>query len=430
MDVLNQLKQSSQWYKDLLRVSTQECREPSIEGFAGDEQTLQRLWYQQIFEGRSLTLVDGTALEVIEPGRWNHADGPDFQDAIVLVGGEMRRGNVEVHVRPTDWDEHGHTPNPAYGGVVLHVTWYATPPAKTLPSRIPHLALEKVFFSYETAEQALLSHHSSDIGIEHPCLMRYQKDSIALDRLLVAAGQHRLLIKTERFLENLDAENTAQVFYEGLMRTMGYRRNTEPFKRLAKEFPLKVLEPFPTKTRFAILARMAGLLKETQRELWDLWWESGFYPPLQPYEWDFKGLRPQNHPLRRLAGGMGILHSLHTLLETPIADLPVAITKAADFLREAIGGSSALIGAQRAAAVTTNLFVPYRLALGTLSERQLAALPGEDLSMPMRDTWKRLTGKTTNLPKDGLRQQGLLQIYADFCHNPKVICQTCPLARE
>jgi hypothetical protein len=175
---------------------------------------------------------------------------------------------------------------------------------------------------------------------------------------------------------------------------------------------------------------MAGLLTETQRELWDLWWESGFYPPLQTYEWDFKGMRPQNHPLRRLAGGMGIVHSLQTLLETPIADLPKAITKAADYLRDTINGTSALIGQQRAAAVTINLFVPYRLALGTLSERQLTTLPGEDLSMPMRDTWKRLTGKVTHLPKDGLRQQGLLQIYADFCHNPKIICQTCPLARE
>ena len=428
MDFRDALSDVAAPYQELLKASAQVCQESSA-SFGGDEQVLQLIWQMQAFEGAALVLVDGTPVEVIEPGRWNHADGPDFCDAVLLIGGELRRGNVEIHVRPTDWDQHQHTNDPAYGGIILHVTWFANPPAKTLPKRVPHLALERVLSSYADVQAALQRLEGQHTGRVHPCLNRFQQEPLALDRIVVAAGYHRLLAKTYRFVEQAEAANTAQVFYEGLMTTMGYRRNTEPFKRLAKEVPLKVLEPFSSKTRFAVLARIAGLLKEDQRELWDLWWESGLQPSLQPYHWDFTGLRPQNHPLKRLAGCLGVLHHLPTLLETPLADLPKAISKAAELLRTELGYKTALIGKQRAATVTTNLFVPYRLALGTLPTSQLSVLPSEDISMPMRDTWMRLTGSEDGLPTDGLRQQGLLQIYADFCHNPNLMCETCPLGR-
>jgi hypothetical protein len=172
------------------------------------------------------------------------------------------------------------------------------------------------------------------------------------------------------------------------------------------------------------------LLTESQRELWDLWWKSGIKPPIEAFQWDLRGMRPQNHPYRRLAGALGILHNLPQLLSTPLVGLPEAINEAAELLKAEVESKSALVGTKRAAVVTLNLFVPYRLALGDLSERQLQALPGEDISMPMRDTWQRLTGRHDGIPRDGLRQQGLLQIYHDFCHNPRVMCATCPIVNN
>lgn len=426
MEHLAALRDLSATYAQLLRFEGLFCQEPCD---IGNEYALQALWYKQAFEGVALTLTDGRSLEVIEPGRWNHADGPDFFDAILMIGGELCRGNVECHVTPSHWDTHHHTSDPAYGGLVLHVTWFATPPAKTLPTRIPHLALKPLLPLYPSELQIFRDEDRID-GIAHPCRDYFRNHPLALDKLLTAAGYYRLLTKTHRFVESLQAENATQIFYENLMAAMGYSRNAETFKRLAKEVSLSMLEPFPTKTRFAVLSRVAGLLKETQRDLWDLWWSTGFQPPLQPYIWNYKGLRPQNHPFKRLAGGLGILHHLSTLLDTPLMDLPKAIVKAADFLRKDIGASAALVGTKRAVSVTLNLFVPYRLALGSLSERDLTALPGEDISMPMRDTWLRLTGETDHLPTDGLRQQGLLQIYADFCHNPRFLCKTCPIGSQ
>lgn len=430
MNPLDAMRDAAAEYQSLLQQSLVYCHEKTCNGFSGDEHILQLVWQAQAFEGAALTLVDGTPIEVVDPGRWNHADGPDFCDAVLVIGGTIQRGAIEVHVRPTDWDAHRHTPNPAYGGLILHVTWFATPGAKTLPPRVPHLALERILPSYAAMVETVRDSDARYAGVPRPCRAYFQREPLALDRLLAAAGYHRLLIKTERFIAQAEAEATSQVFYEGLMVVMGYRRNSETFRRLAQEVPLRMLEPFSTLKRFAVLARISGLLKEEQRDLWDLWWESGLQPPVQPYHWDLKGMRPQNHPLKRLAGGLGVLHHLARLLETPVADLPKAITQAGDCLRKELHASTALIGSQRAVAVMLNLFIPYRLALGTLEARHLSALPGETLSMPMRDTWQRLTGRTAGIPTDGLRQQGLLQIYADFCHNPKLLCDTCPLANR
>lgn len=428
MTLLEQLKESSDGYAHL-RAPVSEALQVADEGaLLGDEYALQYLWQHQTFEGRPLQLVDGTTLEVVEPGRWNHADGPDFKDAILVIGGELRRGDVELHIRPADWDAHGHAKDPAYGNLVLHVTWSATPPAKTLSCHVPSLALERIFPELRTFDATYFARPKDALGVEHPCLAHFKQAPLELDRLLVSAGYYRLMAKTNRFIESLHAENATQAFYEGLMATMGYSRNAEPFRRLAKEYPLSLLEPFSTKSRFAILSRSAGLLKEERRELWDLWWTSGVKPPLEPYVWDLRGTRPQNHPFRRLAGALGILHHLPKLLDLPLAELPEAIVEAADFLKEDVGSRTSLVGMKRAIVVTINLFVPYRLARGELTERQLHALPGEDLSMPMRETWMRLTGSERGLPKDGLRQQGLLQIYSDFCHNHRIVCATCPIA--
>ncbi len=428
MKHLEPLRERAASYEQFVHTFAQPMSQLPRESIVGNEFALQALWNEQAFEGVALALVDGTPVKVIEPGRWNHAVGPDFRDAILVIGGELRRGDIECHVSPSDWDAHGHRSDPEYGGLILHLTWYATPKAKTLSVHVPHLALEHLlpFYPVEIIEKNVKKKEFA--GIEHPCLVRFRNEPLALNRMLAAAGYYRLLAKTNRFIENLQAENAMQIFYESLMSAMGYSRNAGSFRRLAREVTLTVLEPYPTKTRFAILARVAGLLKETHRELWDLWWQSGCLPPLQPYVWDYRGLRPQNHPFKRLAGGLGILHHLEQLMEVPLQELPEAISHAADFLRKEIGASTALVGKKRAASVTLNLFVPYRLALGLLSKNQLNALPGEDVSMPMRDTWLRLTGQSSGIPKDGLRQQGLLQIYTDFCHNQQIICETCPIA--
>lgn len=398
------------------------------EGAMPDEAWLQSLWQDDKLRPKRLALVNGASVEVLSPGRWNHSAGPDFQDAVVVINGLLRRGDVEIHVRPSDWDAHGHAEDPAYNDLILHVTWTESPPAKTLPAGVPSLALQ-AFTEQTEAEEPFSLECEAVGGSVFPCTSVLASEPGALDRLLVHAGYYRLLTKAQTLASALTSAEPLQVFYEALFVTMGYRQNVTGFRRLAREVPLERLAGKSSLERFAMLAGVGGLLKESQRALWDLWWQSDVPPPLEPITWDMRALRPQNHPYRRLAGAIGVLRHLEPLLEeVSLKKLPAKIVEASCDLQESLALKEAPIGTSRANTLVVNLLVPYRLALGTLEPERLRDLPGEAISMPMKEVWHRLAPTTAPFPKEGLRQQGLLQIYADFCHNPRLICSTCPIA--
>ena len=213
MKHLEPLRKRAASYEQFVHTFAQPMSQLPRESIVGNEFALQALWNEQAFEGVALTLVDGTPVKVIEPGRWNHAVGPDFRDAILVIGGELRRGDIECHVSPSDWDAHGHRSDPEYGGLILHLTWYAAPKAKTLSVHVPHLALEQLlpFYPVEIIEKNVKKKEFA--GIEHPCLVRFRNEPLALNRMLASAGYYRLLAKTNRFIENLQAENAMQIFY-------------------------------------------------------------------------------------------------------------------------------------------------------------------------------------------------------------------------
>ena len=94
------------------------------------ERHVQAIWYDGTLRPGELRTAGGTPVRVVDPGRWNLEAGPDFLDAVLEIGDDLRRvrGDVEIHVRATDWAAHGHGQNPAYADVVAHVTWHPGPP--------------------------------------------------------------------------------------------------------------------------------------------------------------------------------------------------------------------------------------------------------------------------------------------------------------
>ena len=102
------------------------------------ERHVQAIWYDGALRPGDLRTAGGAPVYVVDPGRWNLEAGPDFRDAVLEIGDERRRvrGDVEVHVRAADWTAHRHGCDPAYAGVVAHVTWHPGPPPCP-PRRVP-----------------------------------------------------------------------------------------------------------------------------------------------------------------------------------------------------------------------------------------------------------------------------------------------------
>lgn len=86
-----------------------------------NEEFLQFVWDSQLFGERLLRTVSGEMIRVIDRGKWNYSSGPDFSNAVIRIGETIWAGNIEVHIRSSDWYRHNHHLDKAYDNVVLHV---------------------------------------------------------------------------------------------------------------------------------------------------------------------------------------------------------------------------------------------------------------------------------------------------------------------
>ena len=180
---------------------------------APSEMEAQALWFEQLSQVQLIT-DDGRIAEVIQPGFWNHTGGPDFHRAVIRFvapgGGEpqVAIGNVEVHLRPTDWHAHGHDADPAYDETILHVVWEnagrkAFFPATSQFRRVPQVVLSSQLVAPWPELRPLcrsLAQRPLPGAVPGRCssqLTRLPADEVA--EILRAAGMFRLQQKARRW---------------------------------------------------------------------------------------------------------------------------------------------------------------------------------------------------------------------------------------
>lgn len=274
------------------------------------EKLYHYLWKSSMF-GRKLTDASGMEVEVVDPGRLNTDSGPDFFNSKVKIGGEAWAGNVEIHVKASDWYRHGHHNDPAYDSVILHVVGVSDKRVKrTDGTLIPQVELtmpEEFFRRYERlhsdADDIRCSSYLSSIP------------QLALTDWLESLAIERIQKKSERVLDiynscGCDWEQTAFVL---LARGLGFGLNGDPFEILARSIPLKVLHHHsdnPLQIQ-AILFGQAGMLDSSLhifdeyyqllcREYYFLARKYGLRP-MRAGLWKYARTRPQNFPHRRIA---------------------------------------------------------------------------------------------------------------------------------
>ena len=85
------------------------------------EQLLHYVWKHKLLPLKPLRTTDGQPLEIIDPGLHNPDAGPDFFNAKIKLNGVLWVGNVEIHVKTSDWYHHHHDQDRSYDTVILHV---------------------------------------------------------------------------------------------------------------------------------------------------------------------------------------------------------------------------------------------------------------------------------------------------------------------
>ena len=275
------------------------------------EQLLHYCWKHKIFPLRVLTTTDGRSVEVLNPGRHNSDAGPDFLEAKVKIDGVLWVGDVEIHVRSSDWHRHAHDGNPAYEHIILHVagvidevlTYPGGEPVPQVQLDVPPYVSE----NYADLQRNDVMPHCSDVVAHMPGLLVHSWLAVLqVERLEMRAQQ-----VMGRFAQ-LD-KNLEDTLFVTVARSFGFGKNGDAFEQWAYHIPMSAVGKHRDSLLQveAIFFGQAGLL-EAEGDPADRYYQAlrreyqflrlkFTLQPMDVHAWKFLRLRPQNFPHIRIA---------------------------------------------------------------------------------------------------------------------------------
>jgi len=283
------------------------------------EEFLHYIWKYSLFNKIQLKTTEGKKVSVFSVGKQLHTAGPDFFNAKLEVQGQVWAGNVEIHVKASDWYLHHHEIDTAYDSVILHVVWDCDVAVfRGDNSEVPTIELKGL------VPKVLLDNYTQMMRSKKwiPC-----QDTISLvDSFLMKNWLERLyferLEQKSRLINKVLMDSKSDweaVFFLLMAKNFGLKSNGEAMFELAESIGFSVFrkEGENQKSLEALFFGQANLLNQ---EI-----ETPYYKDLQSsYQFlkqkhglsalignplAFFGMRPMNFPTIRISQFCNLYHS-------------------------------------------------------------------------------------------------------------------------
>ena len=416
------------------------------------EELLQYIWKHGLFEKDNLKTTSNEMLEILAVGTWNTDSGPDFFNASLKINGTLWAGNVEIHLKASDWYAHGHNSDKAYDNVILHVVLENDQTifhvdGSPVPVFVPQI-VQGLEQSYKQlmAETRWPACHSTLPNIDP--IYKYA----ALSSVLV----QRINNKAQRIVETLkrNKNDWNETFYQHLAQNFGFKTNALPFELLARSLPLKILSKYKHdlfKVE-ALLFGQSGMLNDQllgDDYFIELRNEYSYLAKLhklrgiESHLWKYMRLRPANFPTIRLAQFARLIHRSESLFskllementDTMIAQFDVATSdywKSHYKFNTPSKHSPKQLGESARNNPLINTVAPFFFIFGDRSNKQhlknraleiLERIEPENNSII--DRWKELGFE----PLNAFDTQALIELKTNFCDAKK--CLHCQLGSK
>lgn len=294
------------------------------------EDFLHYLWRFKKFEVINLKTTQNEQLTIIKTGDYLELAGPDFFNAQVKIGEQKWAGNVEIHLKSSDWYVHGHENDVAYENVILHVVWeHDTEIFGKNNREIPVLVLKDYVSSEIVSNYNVLLTPKSWIFCE--------KDIGKIDDFTLKNWQERLffdrLERKSKFIYDLLEETNQDweaVLFSLLAKNFGLNTNGNSFLQIAKSIPFSIIrkESFEVENLEALLLGASGLLDDEKEDTYFTDLKLRCYYLLTKYQLEKRHIdavqffkhRPDNFPTIRLSQ-LANLYQKHQNLFSKIIEL-------------------------------------------------------------------------------------------------------------
>jgi len=278
------------------------------------EKFIYHIWDAQHLKPE-LSTASGLKVKIIFPGRWNNASGPDFKDAVIELAGELKRGDVEIHLKSYDWIAHKHQEDKNFNSVILHVVLSNSKEKFTINQAgglveilelqdVLDRSINKLLEKYQGKKFAAKAEFCSYFAGISPEIT---------SKLLVANGQERLEKKLKRFSAELLFSDFDQLSYQGIFEALGYSKNKFQMLQLARtldfNFVKKMRMSGMSKEQLIAIMICSSSLREhipsnIPQEIAQKWLkiyaEQDYFAKRLEIDWNLFRLRPVNHPVVRI----------------------------------------------------------------------------------------------------------------------------------
>ncbi len=236
-----------------------------------NEDFLHYVWKFQKLETLHFYTTNQEKLHIITQGSHNCNSGPDFFNAQIEIDSQLWAGNVEIHIKCSDWYAHGHETDAAYDSVILHVVWeHDVFVFRKDGSEIPTFEIKKHIPKSTLAQyQKLFSKEKKWINCENDFK---NIDLFILENWLERLYFERLEKKEEILLKELkDTQNHWEsLLFRMLCKNFGLKVNGESFFSIAKSVDFSVIKKSSQEPEDleALLLGQAGLLEEEKEDFY------------------------------------------------------------------------------------------------------------------------------------------------------------------
>ncbi|MEJ5052474.1 DUF2851 family protein [Chryseobacterium culicis] len=271
------------------------------------EKLLQYLWNYKVFKHFDFKDIEGNSVEIIHFGKWNKNAGPDFLDAKIKINGLLLAGNIELHVRSSDWIFHHHSIDPNYQNIILHVVFQHDIEIHDLTEkRVPTLELQNYIDKNILWRYEKLNNGDQFIACENIFDPKKIPFNFHEENILKKLDEKSLEIEQSlhQYKNNFEA-----VLFHSFAYSFGLKVNAHIFRQIAESVDYRIINKIrqnPLQLE-ALLFGISGWLDDPQDGQMKIWKrEFEFLTAKFPvsdlkFHPKFLRLRPPNFPTIRLS---------------------------------------------------------------------------------------------------------------------------------
>jgi hypothetical protein len=413
------------------------------------EELIYYVWSNKTFGHNNLKTTVGETVEIVSYGTRNYSSGPDFLNGKVKINGILWAGNIEMHVRSSDWVKHKHDNDPAYKNVILHVVY----DEDKVINELPVLVMKDIIYENILQQHDKLMESTDWIPCEKIIstanLEKFSiwSHGITIERLVGKMGK----LQSSQAYQSKDWH---QLMYQQIAKYFGASENMEVFESITEKLPYNLIlkNKHDAKIIESLVFGVAGFLNNEIDDPYFIGLKREYDFQKTKYslsenklvEWRNFGMYASGSPTYRLAQFAAFIFHTKNIFDLCINVVDIKVLKKMlDVEVNAYWTSHFAFGKETSAIKSSNLssdfkeriiinaIIPVLFSYAKETDNDDLAVQTIDLLSSLKveknsilDKWKSLGLKATS----ALESQALIHLKTRYCDLKK--CLSCPIGRE